>query len=126
MGKKLWSNRVTPLSDWLLVRITDPGGSLLVAEKSGPGGKVTVSQGVQKKNHGIVVARGKGRRKDNGELVPMEEELRVGATILFMGNTKQRPDDFAKEMEEEGLWFVPGEAVVAVIAAAPSFASVEA
>lgn len=121
MGKKLWSSLNRPVKDWMLVRVVEKDGKILVAEKSGLDGKMAVKQGMSPQNHGIVVAMGPGERNRDGELIPIDPEIQVGRTIIFMGGTKQRPDDFKAEMEAEGLWFVSAEAVISVLVAVPSF-----
>lgn len=127
MAKKHWSTLVEPLEDWMLVRIPEEGGQVLLAEKDGAG-RVQVSKGAgaARKNHGIVVSIGPGALNSEGQTVPIPKNITVGCTVLFRGEAKQRPDDYKAEMEAEDLWFVPARTVVAVIRAAPSFATVSA
>lgn len=125
MAKRLFSSLLDPLDEWVLIRIPDTAADsnrvkLLVAEKN-DNGKLEVSAGGPlKRNTGIVVSVGPGHRADNGELVPVDKRIAVGATIIFPGKTAFRPPDIEEEMREEGLWFIPASTVVCVMRTLPT------
>lgn len=115
MATKLFSSRIVPLDERILIRIPESvikKGSVLVAETNPENGKFDVksTQAVRLKNYGIVVAVGPGQRSSaTGERIPIDENIVPGAEVHFAvgpGSTPSRPPAMRDEMEAEGLWFI--------------------
>lgn len=126
MAAKLFSSRLVPMDEWVLIRIPQEASSVLMAEM-GPNGKVrTVEGGTRRNNTGIVVSFGPGRTAEDGKLIPIDERIKVGVTVIFPGKVGLRIPDFEKEMMEEGLLFIPASTVVSILLPqgerAPAFA----
>lgn len=106
-----------PAEDWVLVRVpkmTASAAALALVEKRN-GTNVIVERG-ERENTGVVVAAGPGARNEiTKEVVPLDPRCVPGRPILFMGKTRQRPDDFREEMERENLWLIPAGAVIAYL-----------
>ena len=65
---------IRPLHDRIVVRRTEE-------ERTSPGGIVIPDSATEKPSRGEVVAAGKGRILENGEVRPMD--VKVGDTVLF-------------------------------------------
>lgn len=112
MGNKLFSSRVLPLGEIVLVRVESHAGTVLRPVMDG-GKIVGTTKRVLKENKGIVVAVGPGVYRD-GVLVPIDSRVRPGATVIFAGKLAYQPEDIQEEMQQEGLYFVP-ESVIACV-----------
>lgn len=112
MGNKLFSSRIVPLGEIVLVRVESHSGSILRPEMR-DGKIVGATKRVLKENKGIVVSVGPGVFRD-GVLVPIDARVKPGATVIFAGKLAYQPEDIADEMQEEGLYFVP-ESVIACV-----------
>ena len=128
MAPKLFSSRIAPKDDWMLIRqphvaAPEAGGvkrpSLVVAERNDKGAlqvaEVKNGKGIAR-NTGIIVKVGPGGRSTNtGALIPPDPDYTAGKTVVFPGKMAMRPPDFEREMEEEGLWLIPSSCVIFVL-----------
>lgn len=116
MAAKQFAKRIRPLDEWILVRVPEEEkGKVLLAERTDTGKMAVVKGGPTKQNHGIVVDVGPGAYNDRGVLIPVDPRIKPGATIVYQARVAHRPPDFQKEMEAEGLLFVPAGACVCVL-----------
>lgn len=118
---KPFSSRLAPLGELVLVRkpktekakVKVPG--LVLVEKDQDSGKnVVVDAKAAPRSMGVVVEVGPGCW-EYGKLTPIDERIRVGATVLFPAEASFRFPDI-EEMAEEGLWFVPASTILCVLA----------
>jgi co-chaperonin GroES (HSP10) len=113
MGKHLFSSRIVPLGEMVLVRVEASAGTVLIPEMR-DGKIVGETKRRLKENKGIVVAVGPGSYKE-GHLVPMDPRVKAGATIVFAGKLAYQPEDIQEEMQEEGLYFIPEAAICCIL-----------
>lgn len=121
MAKHLFSDRVTLLDEWVLIRVVDRKSEVLVPTVAD--GKIqSVKKGVSGVNTGIVVDVGPGRQAPDGTVVPIDKRISPGKTVCFFGGGQRggtslfRPPDFAQQMEEEDLYLIPANVIVFVLA----------
>lgn len=128
MGK-LYSSRLIPLLDTVLVRKVGSVPAklavprLLIAEKSDKG-NIEVTEGPQAKSRAIVVAVGPGEER-NGVWVKPDERIKPGATILADARTYIQFSD-VPEWKEEGLWFISAAHILFIEVVEPARNAVHA
>ena len=89
--------KLRPLHDRVVVRRTEE-------ERKSPGGIVIPDTATEKPIKGEVLAVGKGKRSDKGELMPLD--LKVGDRVLFgkySGQTVRLKGDELLVMREEDI-----------------------
>jgi chaperonin GroES len=90
-------NKIRPLHDRVVVKRLD-------AENKSAGGIVIPDTAAEKPDQGEIVAIGKGKKDDNGKLIPID--VKVGDRVLFgkySGQTVKVKGDELLVMREEDL-----------------------
>ena len=89
--------KIRPLHDRVIVK-------RLEEERTSPGGIVIPDSAAEKPVQGKIVAVGKGKKDDNGKLIPVD--LKVGDRVLFgkySGQTVKVKGDELLVMREEDI-----------------------
>ena len=103
MAKKAASKEgvaIRPLADRVLVK------PLKESESKSPSGIILPESGEERKDRGVVMVVGEGRRGDNNELIPVG--VKVGETVIFQWGEKV-------EYDGEEYYLVSESNVLAVI-----------